>query len=109
MGITLLTKTKLGLWSVILYVAKWLVFIIGALLPTQTGLTGVDIILQNPLPSLAQLIYFIFGLVAPVLALIAVIRMKERSILVLLIIPSMITGLISLLGIILVVFFGMVP
>lgn len=109
MGITLLTRTKLGLWSVMLYVAKWVVFIIGSLLPAKTGLTGIDIILQNPLPAFAQLIYFIFGLAAPILALIAVIRMKERSIFVLLVIPSLLTGLISILGMIMVVFFGMVP
>ncbi|MBU7006052.1 hypothetical protein [Phosphitispora fastidiosa] len=100
MKITFLPKTHLGKWSVAMMIASWVLFVVGSVLPSKTGYSGLEIIIQNPLQSIITILLLILGIVAFIMAVISVIRKQERSILVFL---AIFLGLQSILG-----FFGMV-
>ena len=106
MKITILPKTKLGIQSVWLMIAGFLLFIIGSVIPSKAGYSGLENIYQNPIQTVITVLILALGIAAPIIALIAVIKKKERSILVFIIIPTLLTGLLSVVGVILTVFFS---
>jgi hypothetical protein len=106
MKITLLPKTKLGIWSILLSITNLILFVIGSVLPSQTGFTGLEIIIHNPVQTMITILILVLGFISPILALIAVIKKQERSIIVFLVIPTLLTNLLSAVGMILNVFFG---
>ena len=106
MKITLLPKTRLGIWSLVLTAVSWLLFVAGSLLPSKAGYSGLEILTQNPLQAIATVLILVAGITAPILALIAVIKKQERSILVFLVIPTIFTNLLMGVGVIMNVFFG---
>lgn len=106
MKITFLPQTKLGIWSVLLAIANLILFVIGSVLPSNEGFSGLENITQNPIQALITVLILVLGIAAPVMALIAVIKKQERSILVFLVIPTLLSNLLSVVGTILSVFFN---
>ena len=98
MKITLLPKTKLGKYSLIMMVLSWMLFIVGSLLPWKPDYSGFDIITQNPLQTIITVFIFIAGIITVITGLLSFIKHNERSILVLL---AILSGLYSMFG-----FFG---
>ena len=87
-NIRLLPKTKLGKWSVGLIIAMFLLFFIGRLffLKVYTSVSAGETILSDiaarPGLALSMLSGFASGIIAFITGLTAIIRNKERSILV---------------------------
>jgi hypothetical protein len=106
MKITVLPKTRLGIQSVWLAIAAFILFVIGSVIPSRTGYSGLEMVYQNPIQTVITILILALGIAAPIMALIAVIKKKERSILIFLIIPTLLTGLLSAVGVILTVFFS---
>jgi len=106
MKITFLPKTKLGIWSVLLSIANLILFIIGSVLPSKAGFSGMDIVIHNPVQTMITILILVIGIISPILALIAVIKKQERSIIVFLIIPTLLANLLSVVGMILNIFFS---
>jgi len=106
MKLTFLPKTRLGIWSLVLTAASWILFIAGSLLPSKAGYSGLEIVNQNPLQAIATVLILAAGITAPIMGLIAVIKKQERSILVFLVIPTILTNIFMGIGVIMNVFFG---
>ena len=106
MKITILPKTKPGLWSILLSIAAFILFVVGSALPSRAGYSGLENIYHNPVHTIITVLILALGIVAPILALIAVIKKKERAILVFLVIPTLLTNLFTTVGVILNVFFA---
>ncbi len=106
MEITFLPKTDLGKWSVAMMIASWVLFIVGSVLPSKTGYSGFEIIIQNPLQSIITILLLTLGIVALIMALISVIKKQERSILVFLAILLGLQSILSFFGIVANLFFS---
>ena len=98
MKITFLPKTSKGKWSVIMMVSSWILFVVGSVLPWKPGYSGFDFVIQNPLQAIISILLLAVGIATFCMALISVIKNKERSILVFL---AILLGLYNILG-----FFG---
>ena len=87
-NIKLLPKTKLGKWSVRLIIAMFLLFVVGRLfyLKIYTSVSAGETILRDiairPGLGLSMLSGFASGIIAFITGLAAIIKNKERSILV---------------------------
>ena len=79
MKITILPKTKPGLWSILLSIAAFILFVVGSVLPSRAGYSGLENIYHNPVHTIITVLILALGIVAPILALIAVIKKKERD------------------------------
>lgn len=80
------------------YVVEWLLFILGSVLPWNSGYTGLEIVIQNPVQAVITILMLGAGISAATLGLISVIKYKERSVLTVL---AILSGLYSILA-----FFG---
>jgi len=98
MEITLLPKTKLGKYSLIMMVLSWMLFIVGSLLPSKPDYSGLEIITQNPLQTIITVFIFLAGIITVITGLLSFIKYNERSVLVFL---AILSGLYSMFG-----FFG---
>ena len=92
MRVTILPKTLLGKWSVGLAVAFILLIILSGVL---TGLGGVG---PGPVGPIVGVAFGISGIAAFVTGLISIIKSKERSILVFLVVVVGVLALLFLLG-----------
>lgn len=106
MEITLLSKTKLGTWSIIMMILNWLLFIAGSVFPWKSGFSGFEIVTQNPLQATITIIMLALGIATSSTGLTAVIKNKERSILVFLAILSGFYSIFGFFGSLATVFFG---
>ncbi|HEX3032501.1 MAG TPA: hypothetical protein VHS59_09705 [Bacillota bacterium] len=107
MRISFLPKTLLGKRSVIIMVTSWVMFVVGSVLPWKPGYSGFDIVIQNPLQGLITLLLLALGLTTASMAMIAVFKDKERSVLVFLAILSGFYCLLGFIGSIANVFFNL--
>jgi len=107
MKISFLPKTRLGKQAVIFFVSSWVLFLVGELLPSKEGLSGWENVIQNPIHTLLTVLILVAGIAAPVMSLIAVIKKQERSILVFLIIPTIISSIIMFIGVFMNMVLGM--
>lgn len=80
MKIKLLPATRKAKAALILTLASIVLFVIGSVLPFETYYTGMEIIKHNPLQTIITIMIFAAGIGALVLALISVIKDKERSV-----------------------------
>ena len=99
----------MGWWSMILMVVNFVLFVVASVLPSELGYAGFEAIVRNPLQAVATVVVLVVGILAPILALVAVIKKRERSVLVFLVIPSVLPNLISPVGVVLNLFCGVVP
>lgn len=104
--ISFLPRTILGKWSVIMMISSWFLFVVGSVLPWKTGYSGLEIAIQNPLQGVVTVLLLGFGVATVILAMISVIKKKERSILVLLAILSGLYSILAFVGSIANVFFN---
>ena len=88
---------------------NFVLFVVASVLPSEVGYSGFEAVVHNPLQAAATVVILVVGILAPVLALVAVVKKRERSILVFLVIPSLVPNLISPVGVILNLFFGLGP
>jgi len=100
MKITFLPKSKIGLWALILAIVSPILFVIGSVIPSKSGYSGMEIVTQNPIHGILTLLMFAAALTSLILALISIIKKEERSILVFLVLPFGLYGLISFIGVI---------
>ncbi|PKM45466.1 MAG: hypothetical protein CVV03_06620 [Firmicutes bacterium HGW-Firmicutes-8] len=73
-------------------------FVVGSVLPWKPSYSGFEIVIQNPLQAVITILMLAVGIATFSMALISVIKNKERSILAFL---AILLGLYSILG-----FFG---
>lgn len=106
MKVTFLPETTQGKWSIIMMISSLFLFILGSILPWKEGYSGFEIIIQNPVQGILTVLMFAVGIATLLLALISIIKKKERSILVFLAIFAGLYSLLGLLGSILTVFFS---
>ena len=106
MKITLLPKTKLGKYSLIMMVLSWILFIVGSLLPWKPDYSGFEIIAQNPLQTIITVLIFLVGITTVITGLLSFIKHNERSILVFLAILSGLYSMFGFFGTILTIFFS---
>ena len=95
MKISILAKTRMGKQSIILMISSWVVFIVGSVLPWKPGYSGFEFVIHNPLQAILTVLMLSFGIATFSMALISVIKNRERSILVFL---AILAGLYSILG-----------
>ena len=95
MKIKFLPKTRLGKWSVIMMISSWVVFVVGSVLPWKPGYSGFEFVIQNPIQGIITVLMLAVGIATSSMAIISVIKNKERSILVFL---AMLSGVYSILG-----------
>ena len=96
--ISFLPKSRLGKWAVIMMILNCALFVVGSVLPWKPGYSGFEIVIQNPLQAIITILMLAVGIATFSMALISVIKNKERSILAFL---AILLGLYSILG-----FFG---
>ena len=75
-------------------VVNFVLFVVASVLPSEPGYAGIEAIVRNPLQTVATVVILVIGILAPILALIAVIKKRERSVLVFLVIPTLLPNLI---------------
>jgi len=98
MKITFLPKTRLGTYSIFLTLVNMLIFIVLSLLPYKDGYSGLEAYLQNPIQGIGTVLLLVLGIAAPVMGLMAVVKKKERSVLVFFVIFSIIFSILNFLG-----------
>lgn len=76
-------------------ISSWIMFAVGSVLPWKSGYSGFESVIQNPLQAVLTVLMLAFGIATFSMALISVIKNKERSILVSL---AILAGLYSILG-----------
>lgn len=106
MKITLLPKTRLGKQSIIFTIASWILFVVGSVMPSETGYSGFESIIQNPLQAIITVLIFAVSIMAFIVGLISIIKKQERSILVFLAILSGVSMIPSFFVVVANVFFG---
>ncbi|RJE48806.1 MULTISPECIES: hypothetical protein [unclassified Dehalobacter] len=106
MRITILPKSKSGKKSFILVIVSWILFVVGSVLPYKEGYSGLELILNNPLQVVITVLIFAAGIAAAIIGMKAVIRNKERSILVFLVILIGVYYILSFCGVAVNVFFS---
>lgn len=100
MKITFLPKTKLGIWAVIMAIVSFSLFIVGSILPFKVGYTGIEILIQNPIQVLITILVIVIGIGSGIMALIAIIKKREGSLIVFLTVLSGLYSVFSFVGII---------
>jgi hypothetical protein len=95
LNIRILPKTRMGKRSLIMMILIFVLFIVGSLLPWKPGYTGFEIVIQNPIQGIITILMLIMGIATFSMALISVIKNKERAVLAFL---AMLSGLYSILG-----------
>lgn len=100
MKITFLPESKYGRMAVILMLINLFVFVTGSVLPWKDGFSGFEILSQNPLQAIITVTMFLIGIAVAVLAVVSIVKNKERSVLVFL---AVLAGVYSMIG-----FFGTV-
>jgi len=106
MKITILPKTQLGLWAIIMMVVSFVLLIVGLMLPYRIGYIGTDIIVQNPFQAVITVLVLAIGITGFIMALISIIKKQERSIPVFLAILLGIIYIVSLIVIMIYLFFS---
>ncbi|WP_368293938.1 hypothetical protein [Dehalobacter sp. TBBPA1] len=106
MRITILPKSKSGRKSFILVIVSWILFVVGSVLPYKEGYSGLELISHNPLQVVITVLIFAAGIAAAIIGLKAVIRKKERSVLVFLVILIGVYYILSFCGVAVNVFFS---
>lgn len=106
MKITLLPKARYGKFALALIILCFILFVIGSVLPWKEGYSGIQLLIHNLLQTILTILIFAAGIMAAVLGTIAVVKNKERSIIVYLVIIAGIFNMISFIGVILNVFSG---
>lgn len=104
MKLTILPKTYSGKLAVILEIISIILFVVGSVLPSKLGYSGIDIIRNNPLQAIITVMIFAVGIGAAILGLTAVIKKKERSIIVFIVILTGLYNILSLVGVVIQVF-----
>ena len=105
MKVCFLPKTKSGKVSAFLFILSVVIFIVFSILPYKEGYTGMDIVVNNPLQFMATIFIFILGISASLLGIYSVIKNKEYSIIVFLIILAGLYNVVSLIGVIVNILF----
>lgn len=104
MKISFLPKTRQGKLAVILMFSSFILFVIGSVLPYREGYAGFEMIKHNPLQVVLTFLIFAVGITSFAEGLIAVIKHKERSILVFLTLLSGPYNIVSFIGVIIGLF-----
>jgi hypothetical protein len=95
MKISIFAKTQMGKWSIIMMITSWVVFVVGSVLPWKPGYSGFEFVINNPLQAILTVLMLAFGIATFSMALISIIKNKERSILAFL---AIFAGVYSILG-----------
>jgi hypothetical protein len=95
MNISILPKTRIGKRSVIMMILVLVLFIAGSLLPWKPGYSGFEIVIHNPIQGIITLLFFVIGIATLSMAVISIVKNKERSVLVFL---ATLAGLYSIIG-----------
>jgi hypothetical protein len=95
MKISILAKTYMGKLSIIMMISSWVVFVVGSVLPWKPGYSGFEFVIHNPIQAILTVLMLVMGIATLSMALVSIIKNKERSILVFL---AILAGLYSILG-----------